>query len=445
MERLIQTTDNNGRGEPFDVALHLNNLQRLSAKPLCELDLDEHPNLLIFPSDFKTHGDDIGKQRIFTIEENRLVTSNIMGFIGYRNTQVSIRSRFTHNDSHDYFLHYMLQRVFAINLFDLKFGTNNESVFDFLIYLFPVFLKRAMRQGIYKEYQTRNYNDTNVKGRIDIARHIRQNIPFTGKVAYTTREYATDNHVTQLIRHTIDYIAGHPLSGGILYNDEETRDAVNRIYQATPTYNSYELRHIINLNLRPVRHPYFDEYCNLQRLCLQILRHEEIKYGNDDSNQIYGILYDGAWLWEEYLDTVLRDIGFRHPKNKTGEGGKRIFADNKGNETVMPDFHKENIVLDAKYKGYSNWKAITREDRLQILAYMYLYKADKGGFIVPVENSDITTTRPLNGRGGTMSIIGINVAANCNCFKDFCTYTANEEELLKEKIEQCCSGLQICK
>ena len=438
MMNLIRTTDNNGRGEPFDVVLHLKNLQRLSAKPLCELDLDEHPNLLIFPSDFNTHGDDIGKQRIFTIEENRLLTGNIMGFIGYRDTQVSIHSRFTKNDNRDYLLHYMLQRVFAINLFDLKFGTDTEGVFDFLIYLFPSYLKRAMRQGVYKEYQTRNYNDANVKGRIDVARHIRQNIPFTGKVAYTTREYATNNHVTQLIRHTIDYIAGHPYSGNILYNDEETRDAISRIIQATPTYNRNELRHIININLRPVRHPYFNEYCNLQRLCLQILRHEEIKYGHDDSNQIYGILYDGAWLWEEYLNTVLKDIGFRHPKNKTGEGGKRIFADKIGCEKAMPDFHRANMILDAKYKRYSDWNNISRDDRNQLLAYMYLYETENGGFIVPVENPDKILTRPLNRSSGTMSIIGMNVGNLCNSFKDFCTHMAKEEKILKEKIEQCC-------
>ena len=445
MMNLIRTTDNNGRGEPFDVALHLKNLQRLSAKPLCELDLDEHPNLLIFPQDFKTHGDAIGSQRIFTVEETRLVTGNIMGFIGYRDTQVSIRSRFTQNDSQDYFLHYMLQRVFAVNLLDLKFSTDNEGVFDFFIYLFPEFLKRSMRQGIYKEYQTKNYNDTNVKGRIDVARHIRQNIPFTGKVAYTTREYATNNRITQLIRHTIDYIAGHPLSGNILYNDEETREAVSKICQITPTYNRNELRSIMNLNLRPVRHPYFDEFCNLQRLCLQILRHEEIKYCYYDNNQIYGILYDGAWLWEEYLNIVLRDIGFRHPKNKVGEGGKRIFADKIGYEKAMPDFHREDIILDAKYKRYSNWNNISRDDRNQLLAYMYLYETDNGGFIIPVENPDIKTTRHLNGRGGIMSILGMNVAANCNSFKEFCVHMVKEEKLLKAKIEQCCGRLQICK
>ncbi len=162
MKNPIKTTDNNLKGEPFDTALHLDNLQHLAAKPLCELCLDERPNLLIFPVDFKTHGDDIGKQHIFTIENERLITGNIMGFIGYHDTQVSIRSRFAQDDCHDYFIHYMLQRVFAINLFDLKTGTDNESIFDFLIYLFPSFLKKAMRNGIYKEYQTREHKDTNV-------------------------------------------------------------------------------------------------------------------------------------------------------------------------------------------------------------------------------------------------------------------------------------------
>lgn len=433
MKRLIQTTDNNGKGEPFDAALHLKNLQRLSANPLCKLDLDEHPNLLIFPSDFKTHGDDIGEQRIFTIENNRLLTGNIMGFIGYRDTQVSIRSRFAQNDSHDYFLHYMLQRVFAINLFDLKFGTDNEGVFDFLIYLFPAFLKRAMRQGIYKEYQTRNYNDANVRGRIDVARYIRQNLPFTGKIAYTTREYVTDNYVTQLIRHTIDSIAEHPMSGSILYNDEETREVVSRICQATPTYNRSELRNVINRNLCPVCHPYFDEYRNLQRLCLQILRHEEIKYGNDDNNQIYGILFDGAWLWEEYLNLFLGEIGFKHPRNKTGEGRKYLFDGNYG--VYYPDFYNKQLVLDAKYKFYDDWNKIQQRDILQIIAYMHVLDKKSGGFIVPVSWTDKRSpSQTLNGIGGTISVWGLNVKKESASYSDFIRYMKEEEERIKKEI-----------
>ena len=205
MRRLIKTTDNNLSGEPFDAALHLENLQRLAAKPLCELCLDEHPNLLIFPSDFETHGDDIGKQHIFALAEGRLKTGNIMGFVGYRGTQVSIRSRFAIDDRHDYFLHYMLQRVFAINLFDLNFNTDTESIFDFLIYLFPSFMKRAMRQGIYKEYQTRRYNNANVRGRIDVSRHIQQNrwpIPHANMLRTTTsrNSFGTPSNILPVTR-----------------------------------------------------------------------------------------------------------------------------------------------------------------------------------------------------------------------------------------------------
>lgn len=363
-----------------------------------------------------------------------------MGFIGYRDTQVSIRSRFAQDDFHDYFIHYMLQRVFAINLFDLKTGTDNESIFDFLIYLFPSFLKKAMRNGIYKEYQTREHNDANVRGRIDVSRHIHHNIPFIGNVAYTTREYATDNHLTQLIRHTIEHISLHHFGGSILNNDEDTKVAVNKIRQVTMTYNRGARHKIVNQNLRPVRHPYFSEYRNLQHLCLQILRQEGIKYGYDGS-PVYGILFDGAWLWEEYLNTVLRYAGFHHPRNKTGEGGKRIFTDSVGYEKVMADFYKPNMVLDAKYKGYSNWKDITREDRLQLLAYMHLYNADRSGFIVPLcIPPEMKTTRSLNGRGGTMSIIGMNVATICKDFKEFCTYMVKEEKQLIKRIEQLCAS-----
>lgn len=283
---MIQTKDNSITAT-IPEGQELDDLKRMAKPSIAELCSDEGSSLLVFPQSLDEYGDKIGTEHIFAINsENQLVTGNIMGFVGCNDTQVSIRSRFAQQEG-DYFLHYMLQKVFAINLFDLKHDSDKESVFDFLIYLFPAFLKRALRQGLYKEYQTRHYNDANVSGRIDIQRHIRQNVPFAGKVAYTTREYAVDNSVTQLVRHTIEYIASHPYRGNILNNDEETKEAVGLINNATPSYNRNDRNRIINLNKRPINHPYFSEYRDLQRLCLQILRHEELKYGQDEE-QIYG-------------------------------------------------------------------------------------------------------------------------------------------------------------
>ncbi|WP_370587173.1 hypothetical protein [Psychrobacter sp. JCM 18900] len=36
---------------------------------------------------------------------------------------------------------------------------------------------------MYKEYQKQSYNDSRLKGAIDVKAHLRQNLPFRGNVA----------------------------------------------------------------------------------------------------------------------------------------------------------------------------------------------------------------------------------------------------------------------
>ena len=166
--------------------------------------VSSNPNLLIFPQCLKSN-DDIGKDCIFELEENTLITNNIMGFIGINDTQLKIQSRFAQatDNGEDYFLHYMLQKVFCINLFDLKYSQKRSSLFDFLVYLFPYFLKKALAQGLYKQYIKKEYNNANIKGAININAHIKQNVPFRGNVAYNVREHrVTLPNLRHLINRT---------------------------------------------------------------------------------------------------------------------------------------------------------------------------------------------------------------------------------------------------
>lgn len=428
----IQTRDNSERRLSEEELCHLDTLQKLAEPTISDLCLEEHPNLLIFPQDLDVYGDKIGDAHLFEVKGDKITTGNIMGFIGCGDTKISICSRFA-QDKNDYFLHYMLRKVFAVNLFDLQFNSDEESIFDFLFYLFPAFLKRAMQQGMYREYQTREYNDANVKGRIDVSRHIRRNIPFAGSIAYTTREYAQDNHLTQLIRHTIEYISRHRYSGNILQNDEDTSDAIKAICQATGSYNRNERQKVMNQNLRPISHPYYGEYRPLQQLCLQILRQEEMKYGRDD-DEIYGVLFDGAWLWEEYLNTFLASIGFEHPRNKEGIGHKSLFKDGSG--WCYPDFLSPQMVLDAKYKWYDDWNKVQTKDLYQVISYMHVLNLRKGGFIVPVDWKSLRfPTKTLKGMGGDMSIYGMNVGYKAESFEDYNFKMALSEQMIIDKLE----------
>ena len=435
---MITIPDNNYKGKvcPLHEAADLLPIANKPIRQLCE----ENEHLLIFPLSIDDTDDRIGDSTIVDIyaeDENsiRIKFGNIMGFVGRKNQQMKIYSRFD-NQEHDYFLHYMLQKVFSYNIFNLDFTSSEDNVFEFLVYMFPAMLKKAMRQGIYKEYRRFRHNDANVRGTIDISRHIRENIPFRGTVAYNTREFSFDNSVTELIRHTIEYIKTIPSGDIILSSDKTVEDCMKKIVSYTHSYNHSERIKIIQDNLRPRIHPFYKEYTALQKLCVQILRQEEIKYGTDD-DRIYGILFDGAWLWEEYLNTLLCEKGFIHPENKLGTGAIYLFE--HGGQR-FPDFWKQDIVLDAKYKKLAingNRLDIERDDVHQIMAYMYRLKASKGGIVCPYDgekNKIISQNMHKDSYLGSLSLYALAIPKNCSSYEDFTKCIIENERTLLEEL-----------
>lgn len=396
----------------------------------------ENPNILLFPPVLGGHQDGVEDLHICSYSEvyDHLYTGNLMGFVGVNNTQVSITSRFA-SGKEDYFLHYMLIKVFCPNIFDLKHDTSKDSAFDFLLYLFPHYFNEAMKQGVFKMYRTFERNDSKVNGTIDISRHIRCNIPFKGTIAYRTREFSLDNPITQLIRHTIEFLKTSPI-GHSLLKGKDTQDNVRIIIDNTSSYCASDRRKVIASNRKTLHHPYFTKYTVLQKLCISILQHEELKYGSD-KNKIHGILFDGAWLWEEYLNTLFKPLGITHAENKAENHKIYLFKENK--YVRYPDFFIDNrIVIDAKYKhlGYTD---IARDDIHQIITYLHVLKA-KGTYLAyPIDNneeSDIRNIGSLKGFGGEVGLIGLKIPQNASCLSDFHDVISKEEAIVINKLSQ---------
>lgn len=414
----------------------LQDLKAITDVGISDITLEDYPNLLVFPDSFDSYDRDFGKKVICSIvnDGKELCTNSIVGFVGRNKTHLSIHSRFAKDGEEDYFLHYMLQKVAKINLFSLQHTMDEDSVFDFLVYLFPMYLKKAINQGVYKKYINRKCNDANVRGTIDINRHIRFNEPFNGKVAYTTREYSYDNEVTQLIRHTIEFISYYKGGSSVLDMDTDTQQAVSQMVSATPTYASNERQTIINKNLRPVSHPYYSEYVPLQRLCLQILCHEELKYGQQE-DEIYGVLIDAAWLWEEYLALVLEGKFNHYLKDK----GKRFYLF-ENFQQIIPDYLSidKKVVADAKYIPLDRecWYGEEKATSIyyKTIAYMYRFCSDKAFLFYPYPDEDVrmipmkikTEVEGVN--GGTITKLGLRIPSSCDGFIAFCS--------LMEKYEQ---------
>ena len=185
----ITVCDNSSSEHPLMEA------QTAALSPYAGITLQEltkrEKNLLIFPHSLGANEDDIGVQTLFDISGGKLKTSNAMGFFCIDGVQVAIHSRFG-NSEKQYFLHYMLQKIFGINILNFENHMGSDELWEFLIYVFPYCLLRALRQGLFRAYRQYDCNDSKVKGAIDIARHLKLNLPFAGKIAYRMREYSSD-------------------------------------------------------------------------------------------------------------------------------------------------------------------------------------------------------------------------------------------------------------
>ena len=469
----LKTTDNctgktishmavSGELSPDDIATAFQGLLPLSNKTLKDI-TDETPDLLVFPDCIENTEDRIKDMPVITVdiplgkngnaEAAKIKTGNIAGFIGIpsdrpggKEVHLKITSRFVNersdDEDKDYFLYYLLEKVFSVNLFDLK-DLSRKGQFDFLLFLFPYYLKKALSRGLFKTYTFYKKNDMNIRGQIHVARHIKENTPFRGNIACNIRERTADNYLTQLIRHTIEGIRTRSFGTHILSCDKVTKNAVEDIVLSTPSYKGGERDKIIRENLKLIKHPYFTDYAALQKLCLAILSRQKVNYGAD-SKKIYGLLFDVAWLWEEYLAGLLKSRDFKHPQNKKGSGWLYMFkndtdADKKYSH-IFPDFYKPGEwVLDAKYKKIIDGK-IAREDLYQLITYMHVMKIPRGGFIFPrteKENGvDENKTFVLKGYGGTIHTFGLKVPSNLVSIEEFAKKMKESETELLEKIER---------
>ena len=400
--------------------------------------LSQEDSIFIFPNDLKNSPDLDKEQKILETVNQKIKSGNVIGFLGCGQERLTISSRFS-SKSDDYFLHYLLQKVLNINLTSLDVGLSREErLYQLLIYLFPKYLEAAIRKGHYKEYQRFFHNDSHVKGVVDVGNHLKKNLPFTGNVAYTTREFAFDNPIMQLIRHTIEYIKNQKSIGqGVLDNLLTSRENVAEIVRVTPSYKIADRAKIIRLNqTKPLRHAYFREYRKMQELCLMILNREEQGLGYQEQ-KIHGILFDVAWLWEEYVHTLLPKE-FIHPRNKDRTEGISVFSNRE--RKVYPDFYdrERKIVLDAKYKKLElTEKGINRDDLFQLISYAYILQAEKAGLIFPsIDQTVSSEIGKVEGYGVLLKKWSIQIPQKTSSYSEFYEMIGMSEKIFQNNIKQ---------
>lgn len=470
MQHLLELTDNLQPSKDEQPLTLLEALSKLGEQELEDvkaiqgrslLDLQDKEKVLFFPriekswkvvaSSLYKSGIHDTKAKIFELHGSKsdgftMQSSNLVGFIGRNDVCITIRSRFTPEGGGDHFFHYLIQKALRCNALDLSTPTGGDGALKLLPLLFPSYLVRAVNQGLFKQYRRFEYNDSRPRGTIDVARHIKLNLPFQGKIAYSTREFSFDNPVTELIRHTYEFIKRKPEFRELFQHDPAVKNAINQIKLATPSYRSQDRRAVMQANFKPCSHPLLTAYRPLQQLCLRILRDEGID-STHKKDQVYGVLFDISYLWEEYLATLPALAGFTHLNNNETAKNKTSLhlATSNGAQALIyyPDFYREtadsqpreeraSVVVDAKYKRYAE-KQLQNDDIYQMLSYIYALKAPKGILLCPVKQGTPIIRRryDLKGYGGMLGTEFLEIPQKKDTsYSDFCQEMRKSEEAL---------------
>lgn len=316
-------------------------------------------------------------------------TGNFVGVLSLGNDgSIEIYSRFEDDNHRFAFINHMLNKIYDLNDLFLTQGGNNKTElnFDLLLKLsFLSKLKNAYREGEYKSYEKVHKNDTSPRGTIDIARHIKLNLcPENYKVAYSYNEYTSKNSYIYLVRLCYEML----FQNGKKPKVKEVDDLLFK----SQDYWSYDKRQIIHKNEnKPITSPLFKCHRDLQKFCLDVLKHKKMtldSFGTEDGK--YGVLIDCAWLWEEYVATLLKDY-FIH-KTMSSKEKDNLFVDEKGKgfQRIIPDYVGKNflpVIADAKYMNLYGKRDLQDEQRNSVyyktVMYMQRYQAKLGMIFYP--------------------------------------------------------------
>lgn len=336
-------------------------------------------------------------------DKNRLRTHGKVGAICRQVDDtcvtVIVKTRFDKNPKKPYFLMYLLsQGQWESKDFDAL--SDDINLFELLlIYRFKCELAQAKKQGLFKAYRRFEYNDSKIKGPLDVSRHIRHNIPFNGNIAYNSKERTADNALNCLILHAYEGLrARFPAEVGVLLqNDAEFRKTIHELKEGVPGFYQSDVKKVIFKCLRPVAHPFYQNYELVRRTCLMILRHIGISVFDEATMQTQGVVFSVPGLWEKYLESMLTVKEF---KTKVSVD---IFAKTDSptvdfKKNVQPDFCWPGVfVLDAKFKPKwieahnGNGLEGVFEDYKQVINYMVSFNALEGGVIFPADTEENET------------------------------------------------------
>ena len=310
--------------------------------------------------------------------------------------------------------------------------TGNQVKEDFdiskyiIYYMFIQNLEKAFLLGLPKAYKSIEHHKMKLKGKIDINKFIKYDIPFQGKISSVSREQKEIQEIIDVLYKAVKIIDKN--NKAFLKNIAHIKTHLKQ-YKS----NNYVSNETINraLKSKALQNPIFAPYKKVLEYARFIINGNNIEEKNDGKQETFGFIINVAELFEIYITKLLQkefsDWYVESPKIELYNTPQMFYQ-----RKIIPDIvmkkGRDVLVFDTKYKkmqmqgrGQYGSGDVDRNDFFQINTYMSYYQNQNynvkiGGLLYPIEksfkeNKDICHSQTWFGNLNTKFIVdGIDLS-----------------------------------
>ena len=265
-----------------------------------------------------------------------------------------------------------------------KLKSSKMPLLEIFISMFLEELTLLVRKGIRSDYLAREENLHFLKGKLKIAKQIKQNAIHKERFYVEYEEFSSDRVENRLIKTALEF----------LYKKSKLNKNQQRIREFLFIFDDVSSSKNIKNDFKSVKLDRQMRKYEQILLWAETFLFENSFSPHSGKDIALALLFDMNLLFESYVGAYLKKKGFDVRSQDKG----KYLVEQPNRYALRPDFvinkdKESEIVADTKYKNIKEQKDISQADMYQLYAYGTKYKQTKQLYLIYPKSEELELER----------------------------------------------------